>query len=92
MRSQHTKLADVFKSNAVRRCDVQTVIEVVCGTSGGEPRFVKHFIAAGKFMGCDASPDQYSRVAKQMSDDGLLWQTTSGGDYCYLWWADAPAS
>jgi len=92
MRSQHTKLADVFPSNGVRRCDVQTVIEVVCGTSMGEPRFVKHFIAAGAFLGCDAERDQYSRVAQQMADDGLLFQSTVGGDYCYIWWADAKRS
>jgi len=88
MRSQHSKVLPIFPSNQVRRCDVQAVIEAVVATSGGEPRFVKHFIEAGKFMGCQASIDQYARVARQMADDGLLFQTTIGGDYAYKWWAD----
>lgn len=92
MRSQHVKVANVFPSNGVRRCDVQAVIEATVGASFGGGSYVSDFIRTGEYMGCQATPDQYARVARQMADDGLLWQCTVGGDYCYRWWADAPAS
>lgn len=88
MRSKHSKLAEVFSSNGVRRCDVEAVIQAVVSNSLGKPIFVKSFVLAGEFLGCAATPDQYAAVARQMADDGLLWATTIGGNYAYSWWAD----
>lgn len=92
MRSQHKKCSEVFPSNNTRRMDVQAVIEAVVSVSGGKPSFVRDFILAGEFMNLRATREQYSRVAQQMADNGLLVQGTYHGDYCYFWWADVEQS